>query len=65
MQIIKRKPVALPEPEVWWGESGIDALLWADGRPYDKSRPAVMPEVEASDASAVIKRDLDGQMPCR
>lgn len=24
----------LAEPDVWWGESGIDALLWADPAPY-------------------------------
>jgi hypothetical protein len=22
------------EPDVWWGEDGIDALLWADAEPY-------------------------------
>jgi hypothetical protein len=21
--------------DVWWGDEGIDALIWADGRPYD------------------------------
>jgi hypothetical protein len=24
-----------PAPDVWWGENGIDALIWADGRPCD------------------------------
>ena len=23
------------EPDVWWGEDGIDAQLWADGQLYD------------------------------
>jgi hypothetical protein len=25
---------ARPEPDVWWGEDGIDALTWADPIPY-------------------------------
>ncbi len=25
-----------PEPDVWWGEHGIDALIWADGQPYEE-----------------------------
>jgi hypothetical protein len=28
-----------PMPDVWWGEDGIDALIWADPRPYD-GRPS-------------------------
>lgn len=23
------------EPDVWWGPEGIDALIWADGVPYE------------------------------
>jgi hypothetical protein len=23
-----------PEPDVWRGTTGIDALIWADGQPY-------------------------------
>lgn len=23
-----------PTPDVWWGEDGIDALIWADPLPY-------------------------------
>jgi hypothetical protein len=23
-----------PEPDVWWGEDGIDAQLWAEGQFY-------------------------------
>jgi hypothetical protein len=30
----KQQPPAFPEPDVWWGGSGIDALLWAEGQPY-------------------------------
>lgn len=22
-------------PDVWWGPDGIDALIWADPRPYE------------------------------
>jgi hypothetical protein len=29
-----QQPPAFPEPDVWWGESGIDALLWAEDQPY-------------------------------
>ncbi len=28
-----------PAPDVWWGEDGIDALIWADAEPYTY-RPA-------------------------
>ena len=31
-----------PEADVWWGQAGIDALLWADAEPYaypPKERP--------------------------
>ena len=28
-----------PQPEVWWGANGIDALIWADPRPYDDPPP--------------------------
>lgn len=24
-----------PTPDVWWGEDGIDALIWADPPPYE------------------------------
>jgi hypothetical protein len=24
------------EPDVWWSADGIDALIWADSRPYDR-----------------------------
>jgi hypothetical protein len=23
-----------PAPDVWWGDDGIDALIWADPLPY-------------------------------
>lgn len=26
---------APPEPDTWWGEDGIDALIWADPLPYE------------------------------
>ncbi len=25
---------AADEPDVWWGEDGIDAMIWADPTPY-------------------------------
>jgi hypothetical protein len=25
------------EPDVWWGEEGIDARIWADPRPYEQN----------------------------
>jgi hypothetical protein len=28
-----------PEPDVWWGSNGIDALLWADPPPYAEPVP--------------------------
>jgi hypothetical protein len=35
--------VGEPEPDVWWGNDGIDAPIWADGqfygRPIDVSGP--------------------------
>jgi hypothetical protein len=24
-----------PVPDVWWGENGIDALIWVDPVPYE------------------------------
>jgi hypothetical protein len=38
-----------PEPDVWWGEEGIDALLWADPRPYDD-----VGEITASQVAAEV-----------
>ena len=37
-----KSPADEPTPDVWWGEDGIDALLWADAEPYaypPKERP--------------------------
>jgi hypothetical protein len=40
-------------PEVWWGEDGIDALLWADPTPYEPqvseapAEPPTLPRAEA------------------
>jgi hypothetical protein len=35
-------------PEVWWSESGIDALLWADPRPpYEPPVPEAPAELPA------------------
>jgi hypothetical protein len=31
----------VPTPDVWWGEDGIDALIWADPAPYDAPTPGV------------------------
>jgi hypothetical protein len=31
---IDASPILKAEPDVWWGEPGIDALLWADPTPY-------------------------------
>jgi hypothetical protein len=28
-----------PEPDVWWGPDGIDALRWADPPPYAEPVP--------------------------
>jgi hypothetical protein len=35
-----------PEPDVWYGPDGIDALIWADGTPYV--------EANADDPTAII-----------
>ena len=36
MQSIEAKSlVADPEPDVWWGPDGIDAMCWSDGIPYE------------------------------
>jgi hypothetical protein len=42
-----------PEPDVWWGEDGIDAMIWADGQPY--SGP--------SDTFAQLPRMMAGEAP--
>jgi hypothetical protein len=41
-----------PEPDVWWGEDGIDALIWADGPPSDgpADRPVPLYASIAGDA---------------
>lgn len=33
-----------PEPDVWWGEGGIDALLWANPRPLYQEAAQVVSE---------------------
>jgi hypothetical protein len=38
-----------PQPEVWWGVDGIDALIWADPRPYEHP-PTSELRPEAGDA---------------
>ncbi len=38
-----------PEPDVWWGKSGIDALIWADPRPYEEPLSDAPAEVSAGD----------------
>jgi hypothetical protein len=35
------------EPDVWWGEEGIDALIWADTRSYAEPLPDAPVEVSA------------------
>jgi hypothetical protein len=42
-----------PSPDVWWGEDGIDAMIWADGQPY--SGP--------SDTIAQLPRMMAGEAP--
>lgn len=32
-------PETLVEPDVWYGEDGIDALIWADPLPYRDPAP--------------------------
>jgi hypothetical protein len=39
-----------PMPDVWWGDDGIDALLWADPQPYKE--PAESPVESAAIARA-------------
>lgn len=39
-----------PQPEVWWGVNGIDALIWADPRPYDDP-PKPEPRLAAGDVA--------------
>jgi hypothetical protein len=39
------------DSEVWWGEDGIDAPIWADPRPYDWP----VQETTLSPASEVIR----------
>jgi hypothetical protein len=36
----------VPEPDVWWGESGIDADIWSDPIPY--ATPFVNASAEAA-----------------
>jgi hypothetical protein len=37
-----------PEPDVWWGSDGIDALIWADPKPYELSISEPPAETAAS-----------------
>lgn len=44
-----------PEPDVWWGDDGIDAMIWADPLPYGDPRTTVSSaeaEVPFADGSA-------------
>jgi hypothetical protein len=40
------------EPDVWWGECGIDTLLWADGIPYACPEPDKDPPADGADDAA-------------
>lgn len=49
MQATEQKSQATDfEPDVWWGEHGIDALIWADARPYAEQPVATSTAVPAS-----------------
>lgn len=63
MHAIKQEPpAAFPEPDVWWGDSGIDALIWADGQPYAWLSPCE----KAVDSDANQGQMFGGaELPCR
>lgn len=43
------------EPDVWWGEDGIDALIWADPTPYERPQsPAVCEPTPVSKGAADV-----------
>lgn len=42
--LIDRRDEADSYPDVWWGEQGIDALIWADPIPYVP--PELRPDAE-------------------
>lgn len=29
------QPELVGEPDAWWGPDGIDAMMWADGIPFE------------------------------
>jgi len=41
------------EPDVWWSEAGIDALIWADPTPYRAMLSEVPANITTASSEAV------------
>lgn len=55
MTAIGLLPPGDAEPDVWWGEQGIDAPVCADPIPYDVPAPARAVESQSSPLAAAVQ----------